>query len=952
MIPEFPAANEGQRARERLLYIVPGLAALLVITLFGLAYFILGKSREARLDDAGRTARSLVQVVEQRAARLLGAVDLSLRGSGEMWREIPALHDPASPAMHALLARTIAGLPHARTLFFLDAHGVLRQDSDLHPATPKDFSNREFFNWPRSHPEGLYVGKPAFNGADAPWFLVVSRRLNDAQGGFAGVIGVALEQDAFRVLLRDIDTGGGGAIRLLYRNGELIASEPPAPSWLGMSTGTSFDLKDLQSKPEGVTFRHVSAIDGNARIYSVRQIMDTPLLAEVGLGEDDVLAGWREEKSAVIAILSGLALAVGAATWLLLRDLRRVSQPAVPDQCGATVAGVHLPAEVTERERHDRRKAIRDPAVSLAENQNNGWALQQDRVPDRQALVGMLHESEARYRALFQHSIDAVFLMRPDGSVLSANAQACRLLGYTQSELRVLGRQGLTDPADPRVATLLEEHRRGGNARGELRMRRKDGSWVPVEVSSTTFRDRSGAPCASLIVRDITDRKRAEEHIEYLAYYDELTGIPNRAHFQRAFEQAIAIHQRQGLKSALMVVDLDRFKNINDIIGHEAGDQLLKQVAARLRTCLRDEDVLARLGGDEFVILMQDASSMEAISAVANKILKATARPLVINEQEFLITASIGISTSPLDGADLQTLLRNADVAMYRAKESGKNAFQYFSPEMDARGRERLTIESAMGRALERSEFMLHFQPKILVASGNVAGMEALVRWQNPEKGLMLPGEFIGIAEETGMIVPIGDWVLTEACRHAQALRCAGHENLRVAVNLSVRQLYDESLALRVSGALERTGFPAENLELEITESMVMRDAEGAIKMLHALRDTGVRVAIDDFGTGYSSLAYLKRFPLDCVKIDRSFIRDLPDDHDDASITRSIIAMAHNMKLEVVAEGVETMRQFEFLHTCGCDEIQGFLFSEPLRAEAFERFLDDPNPPSAHPLPA
>ena len=471
---------------------------------------------------------------------------------------------------------------------------------------------------------------------------------------------------------------------------------------------------------------------------------------------------------------------------------------------------------------------------------------------------------------------------------------------------------------------------------------------MPGEVSSTTVSDRSGKLCASLIIRDITDRKRAEEHIEYLAYHDELTGIPNRAHFQRAFEQAITIHQRQGLKSALMVVDLDRFKNINDIIGHEAGDQLLKQIAARLRTCLRDSDVLARLGGDEFVILMQDAASVESVSAVANKILEATSRPLTIDEQEFIITASIGISLSPHDGTDLQTLLRNSDVAMYRAKESGKNGFQYFSPDMDAHGRERLSIESSLGRALERQEFLLQFQPKMQVSSRNVAGMEALVRWQNPEKGLMQPSAFIGIAEETGMIVPIGDWVLTEACRQGQALRDAGHAGLRVAVNLSVRQLYDDGLAMRVSGALERTGFPPENLELEITESMVMRDAEGAIKVLQALRDTGVRIAIDDFGTGYSSLAYLKRFPIDCVKIDRSFIRDLPDDRDDASITRSIIAMAHNMNLEVVAEGVETVPQLEFLHAYGCDEIQGFLFSKPLGAEAFEQFLDgQATPPRA-----
>ncbi|HEX7953655.1 MAG TPA: EAL domain-containing protein, partial [Burkholderiales bacterium] len=579
------------------------------------------------------------------------------------------------------------------------------------------------------------------------------------------------------------------------------------------------------------------------------------------------------------------------------------------------------------------------PLISADGEIVGGVAVNED-ITERRALSDTLRESEARYQALFEHSIDAVFLMRPDGGILSANAEACRLLGYTENELRALGRAGLTEPDDPRVAALLEAHRREGAARGELKMRRKDGSWVPVEAASTAFRDRSGELCASLIIRDITDRKRAEEHIEYLAYHDELTGIPNRAYFQRAFEHTIATSQRQGLNSALMVVDLDRFKNINDIIGHEAGDQLLKQVAARLHTCLRDGDVLARLGGDEFVVLMQDASSLAAVSAVANKLLEATSRPLIIDEQEFLITASIGISTCPHDGTDLQTLLRNGDVAMYRAKESGKNRFQYFSPDMDVHGRERLAIESALGRALERDEFTLQFQPKMQVSTRNVAGMEALVRWRHPEKGLMHPGAFIAIAEETGMIVQLGDWVLGEACRQAQALREAGHGNLCVAVNLSVRQLYDQGFALRVSEALRQSGFPAKNLELEITESMVMRDAEGSISLLQALRDTGVRIAIDDFGTGYSSLAYLKRFPIDCVKIDRSFIQDLPDDRDDASITRSIIAMAHNMKLEVVAEGVETESQLTFLHGYGCDEIQGYLYSEPLDADAFERFLD------------
>ena len=1010
MTPQPAAAIE--RPRERLLlYLIPGLAALLVVTLFILAFFTLAKSRDASLRDAERTTRNLTQIVGQRTAGMLQAVDTALRSTGETWQQIPGLRDPAGAGMHTLLAQKIAQLPHARTLFVLDAQGRPVHDSDIYPAAQRDYSDREYFNWHRSHAGQFYVGKPIINRTNGEWFIVASRRLDDAEGRFAGTIGVALEPDAFRTLYADIDVGRDGAIGLLHEDGELIASAPEAPSWMGVPTGGNLTLKDLAANRGARTFRGVSAMDGVARIYSALQVGNTPLMAEVGLSEDEVLAGWREEKKVTILILVGFILATAVLAWLLMQELRRRNDLAravarnermlrqvldalpvgvrVADSRGTLVldnaaskriwgdaqaqgvqhgadlkgwradSGERLAAadwgmaralargessrdEVVDIECLDgSRKTIlysAAPIVSVEGEVVGGVAVNED-ITERSALAGTLRESEARYQALFEHSIDAVFLMRPDGRILSANAQACNLLGYTQAELRALGREGLTEPDDPRVEALLDEHRRAGAARGEMKLRRKDGGWVPVDVSSTTFRDRSGELCASLIIRDITDRKRAEEHIEYLAYHDELTGIPNRAHFQRAFEHTIAASQRQGLKSALMVVDLDRFKNINDIIGHEAGDQLLKQVAARLRTCLRDSDVLARLGGDEFVILMQDASSIDAISAVANKILEATAQPLTIDEQEFLITASIGISTCPHDGIDLQTLLRNSDVAMYRVKGSGKNGFQYFSPDMDAHGRERLSIESALGRALERREFMLHFQPKMQVSSRNVAGMEALVRWQSPEKGLMQPGDFIAIAEETGMIVPIGDWVLTEACRHGQALRESGHDNLRVAVNLSVRQLYDEGLARRVSDALASTGFPAENLELEITESMVMRDAEGAIKMLQALRDTGVRIAIDDFGTGYSSLAYLKRFPIDCVKIDRSFIRDLPDDRDDASITRSIIAMAHNMKLEVVAEGVETVPQLEFLRAYGCDEIQGFLFSEPLGAEAFESFL-------------
>jgi len=1011
--PPARAANQRPRKRERLLYLIPGLCALLVVTLFTLAAFNLSKARQAELDDAGRATQNLAQVLEEQTARALQAVDIVLLNLGDTWGQVPALRERDNAQMRSLLKQKLATLSYARSLFIVDSRGVISHHSDPLPAATQDFSDREYFSWHRTRPHGLFVGKPIVSRTTGGWFVAASRRLPTGDGSFGGVIVVALEPRAFQAFYRNLDIGRDGTIELLHQDGELIARTPSAPTWVGMATGSNLTLKDL-ARSGSRTFRIVSPVDGEARIYSARPVAGVPLMVQVGLSEEEVLAGWHEQKTLTIVVLSGFGLAILLLAWLLVHELRRRRELAqsvvqsegllrqvldslpvgvwVADRDGTSILvnaaskkiwGQAPPAGMQQtsglkgwrKESGQRlewsewglaralangqstrnqvvdietsegsRKTILDSAAPILSTDGEvlgAISLNED-ITDQRVLAETLRECESRYSALFEHSIDAIVLTRPGGAILAANDAACQLLDYRKEEFSLLGRDDIVDRTDPRARALLSQGDRAGAAHGELRLRRKDGGLVPVEFACTTFRDRNGEACTSLIIRDITDRKRAEEHIEFLAYHDELTGIPNRAHFHRAFEHALATTQRYGLHCALMVVDLDRFKNINDTIGHEAGDQMLKQVAARLRECLRDSDIIARLGGDEFVILMQDASTVEAVNAVALKVLEATSRPLLIDEQEFLITASIGISTYPHDGSDMQTLLKNSDVAMYRAKESGKNGFQYFSPEMNVHTRERLSIESALRRGLERHEFTVHFQPKVRVSSRTVAGMEALVRWRNPEKGLMQPSEFIPIAEETGIVVQIGDWVLEEACRQGQLLRDSGHVSLRVSVNLSVRQLFDLGFAQRVARILEQTGFPAECLELEITESMVMRDADRAVKLLQALRDTGVRLAIDDFGTGYSSLAYLKRFPIDCVKIDRSFIRDLPDDRDDASITRSIIAMAHNMKLDVVAEGVETPEQLDFLHAYGCDEIQGYLFSKPLAPDAFERFLGTP----------
>jgi diguanylate cyclase (GGDEF)-like protein/PAS domain S-box-containing protein len=428
-------------------------------------------------------------------------------------------------------------------------------------------------------------------------------------------------------------------------------------------------------------------------------------------------------------------------------------------------------------------------------------------------------------------------------------------------------------------------------------------------------------------------RMQAEEAVKFVATHDSLTGLPNRVMFNQRLGHAIAQARRYARRLAVLFIDLDRFKIINDTLGHESGDVLLREVAARLTANLRSADTVARLGGDEFVVLVEEAGDEHALAGVAQKLITALTAGFPLHGQEYHVTASIGVSTFPDDGEDVQTLLKNADIAMYRAKEHGRNAYRFYSAQMNVHSMERLTLESSLRRAIERREFTLHYQPQVHMRRGQITGMEALVRWQHPELGLVPPDRFIQIAEETGLIVPMGEWVLHTACEAQRAWEGLGILDVTVAVNLSARQFVHGDLAREVMRALERTGCPARRLELEITESMVMQSPERAVEVLNQLQEMGVGVAIDDFGIGYSSLAYLKRFPIDSLKIDRSFIMDIPGDKNDAAITQAVIAMAHSLGIKVIAEGVETRQQYNFLRKHRCDEMQGYYFSPPLPIE-------------------
>jgi diguanylate cyclase (GGDEF)-like protein/PAS domain S-box-containing protein len=559
----------------------------------------------------------------------------------------------------------------------------------------------------------------------------------------------------------------------------------------------------------------------------------------------------------------------------------------------------------------------------------------------REALLA-LHESESRFRSLTELSSDWYWEQDAQFNFTKLEDPNHKS-GFTLNE--VIGKSLAQLPRTELLSTSWEDHEQRLKERQafrdlELRHQADDGkvtylslTGMPAFADNGEFRGYRG------IGRDITERKLSEEHIQYLATHDSLTDLPNRFMFSEMLNVAIESARRHQRKLAVLFIDLDRFKNINDTLGHDAGDELLTEVAKRLRSCLRGADLVGRLGGDEFVILLQDIEDTEQAVRVAEKILAATIDPIVVQDQECRITASIGICFYPDDAEDEQALMKNADIAMYRAKEEGKNTWQFYSPDIKTRSLERLMLENHLRLALERNEFFLHYQAKRNLQNGMVAGVEALVRWRHPELGVIPPAQFIPIAEETGLIVMIGRWVLRTACAQNVAWLKEGLPPVCMAVNLSARQFFDENLIEDIAQILKETGMPAELLEMEITEGMVMQDAERAIRILSGIKELGVRLAIDDFGVGYSSLAQIKRFPIDTLKVDSSFIRDIPANPEDRAITEAIIAMGKTLSLTVIAEGVETEAQERFLREHACDQSQGYYFARPVAPEELAEFM-------------
>ncbi|MEW5729170.1 MAG: EAL domain-containing protein [Pseudomonadota bacterium] len=576
------------------------------------------------------------------------------------------------------------------------------------------------------------------------------------------------------------------------------------------------------------------------------------------------------------------------------------------------------------------------------------------RYPAADSLITAVNRLEERARELtrlsrlsslsarvFETASEGIIVLDTDLRITAVNPAYTEITGWPASE--VLGRKPpcLLDPEQSEATQLtFEAARTTGRWRGERWSKRRDGERYAERLGVSTVLDEAGQLTHYVVVfSDITARKVDEERVRKQANYDTLTGLPNRALFLDRLNQAVSNAQRTDQMVGLMFIDLDGFKLVNDTLGHDMGDLLLQEAGRRLSNCVRSGDTVARLGGDEFTVVMPNLGAYQNAPTVATRILEALRKPFDLAGKEAFVSGSIGITVYPDDARDAQTMLKNADAAMYRAKEHGKANFQFFTADMNAAIEERLAIKNSLSKAFDRDELMLYFQPKLDLAARTVTGVEALLRWNAADLGMVSPAKFIPIMEESGLIGRVGEWALAAACRQVRRWRDAGLPAIRVAINLSVRQLRQPGFVDLVEKALDTAGIDADAIEFEITEGMVMKDADNAVAILRRLSDMGIRLAMDDFGTGYSSLSVLKRFPVDSIKIDRTFISEIGVDSDSHEIIRTIISMGHSLRRRIVAEGVESIEQVRLLERLGCDEIQGYVLAPPLPAADVERFL-------------
>ena len=745
------------------------------------------------------------------------------------------------------------------------------------------------------------IGRARYGARVKDWILPVRVRVLDAQGRVSLVLSMVVPLARHQTIWRGLSLPERWAIGLLRDDGYLQSRFPAPPdarqAFMERHSGALLDKLERENFPaSGFVEGPGTFFSQDKVIVAFKRLDQFPITVYMRMPAAEVWTAWLRHMH-VPALLFGVSLLaiVFAGLWAVRQQHARESE--------RDAAELSLRASAA---------ALRRQSVLLEQSQ-------------RAAQIGAWELDVASNELYWTAQTYRIHEVTPEDYTPGWESS----LGFFASD----------------SAPFIREAMRRALAHGE--------SW-DLELQLITFKNRriwvrsTGAVEMALgsatkvwgSFQDITQRRKSEEQIIRLAHYDELTDLPNRYLFNSHLSHAMSRAARNDGSLGVLFIDLDRFKTINDALGHDVGDEVLKIVARRLGEGLRASDILARLGGDEFVVIAEDVVERDALAALAGKLLSAVDEPVVVRAQEFVLTASIGVSIFPRDGTDAQTLIKNADIAMYRAKELGRNCMQFYSEQMGSANVDRLAFETQLKKAAaERNQFVLHYQPRIALRDGRVTGVEALVRWVSPERGLVPPGQFIPLAEELGLISTIGNWVLRAAANQATQWRQAGLGPIRVAVNISAQQFYAAGFLDELQAALQDAGLEPGALELEITETVMMKPIQHLAELLNSVRALGVLLSVDDFGTHYSSLAYLKRLPIHYLKIDRSFVHDIPADEDDVTIVRAVIQLAHNLDMQVVAEGVENEAQLEFLRTEGCDEIQGYLVSRPVPAEQLAELL-------------
>jgi diguanylate cyclase (GGDEF)-like protein len=888
MIPEShsrPVTKDILHIRNRLLALAFVFPALYI----GVALTSLLHDYRVIESDAAADARSMAAALNGNVSRIFDEADAAMQAAMEDIDRAGLHIDGSNNAeLHTLLHNYARRLPQAVNINIVTQKGMLIVNSGSFPMRAIDVSDREYFQAQSRHGDGgLMIGKPFMGRVNKKWLFPLSRRRSNPDGSMKMMLEIGINLEYFGNFYESLQVGRGGRLWLLRRDGVVLTESPAPADFSGLSVAATDWFHQTQSAGSGSI---AESADDAAGVVGYANSASYPLVSVASFDRRDILAPWRarvEQAVLIGAVSIALMLGLVFMLWKYLRQLHT--------------------------------------AQGSLQRQNSS-----------------LQSAERRFQGLVS-GIDGVVweaeLPAMHFTYVSANAEA--VTGHAAEEWladaqfwgRVLSLAG--DTAGDAAAFLKAETADGSLPPIEHRVASRSGGedmWLRSYIALS--HDDDGKQRVRGVMVDVTAQKVSEQRLFQLAHYDSLTNLPNRQTFSERIRHAIAIATRRSTNLAVMFVDVDHFKTINDSLGHDAGDSVLRVVAERIAGCLRESDTVARIGGDEFVILIEEGGeSFNGFEVVAAKLSKAVAQPVTINGYDLFVELSMGICVFPQDGSDAETLLRNADTAMYRAKSSGRNCWHFFDESMARSAARKLELETALRRAVERGELTLVYQPQVALDSGCIVGVEALLRWNRPNLGTVPPLEFIPLAEESGLIISIGNWVLETACTQAAKWLRENRGAQRMAVNISARQIHHKDFVQQVARILVATGLPAEMLELEITESSILENLDETVRKLQQLKMMGMSIAIDDFGTGYSSLSYLKQLPLDRLKIDRSFVKDTPEDRDDCAIVNTIVAMSTSLGLSAIAEGVENRNQLEFLRAAGCNEIQGYLISKPLPAE-------------------